>query len=194
MALTEILDLALEIDRLEALPRMGWLMRGVRQPESVAAHAYGVACWAMLLADRLGGVETLKVLRMALLHELGEIKLTDIPKVGEQYLPAGAKEEAERRIAAELLAPLADWGEEYAALFAEYQAGQSPEARLVRAADKLQMMAKALRYEQSGYREIEEFWAFPGNFADQNLPEVRALFAELRARHQRDVPCSAAGS
>jgi len=182
VSLTKVLELAMQLDRLESLPRMGWLMRGVRQPESVAAHVFGVACWAMLLADRLDGIDVLKVLRMALLHELGEIKLTDIPRIAESYLPAGAKDAAERRIAAELLAPLGEQGEAYLALFAEYQAGQSLEARLVRGADKLQMMGKTLCYEQDGYRRLAEFWRFPPNFADHEIPEVRTLFAELRAR------------
>jgi len=180
-----VVDLALEADRLDSLPRTGWLLRGVAAPETVAAHCFGTAFWAMLLADLFPGADALKMLRMALLHELGEIKLGDIPKIGAAYLPPGAKDEAERRIAAELLAPLAARGEKYAALFAECQAATTIEAKLVRAADKLHLMMKALRYELDGARGIAGFWRHAANFPDFGLPEIRALFDELRGRRPR---------
>ena len=185
-----LIDLAMQLDRLEALPRMGYLMRGIAHPESVAAHVFGVAVWSMLLADELGGVDTLKVLRMALLHELGEVKLTDIPKIAEEYLPPGAKDAAEQKIAAELLAGLDARGEAYAQLFAEYQEARTREARIVHAADKLQMMAKVLRYQQNGAMGVAGFWNYPPNFRDFDLPEVGAIFAELRRRR----PAATTGS
>ena len=40
-----------ELMRLKSTPRIGWLLRGVRDVESVAAHSFGVAVIAMLLAD-----------------------------------------------------------------------------------------------------------------------------------------------
>ncbi|NLH49109.1 MAG: HD domain-containing protein [Myxococcales bacterium] len=185
-----LIDLAMQLDRLESLPRMGYLMRGIAHPESVAAHVFGVAVWSMLLADELGGVDPLKVLRLALLHELGEVKLTDIPKIAEEYLPLGAKDAAETKIAAELLSGLEVRGEEYLRLFTEYQEARTREARLVHAADKLQMMAKVLRYQQNGATGVDGFWNHAPNFRDFDLPEVREIFAELRRRR----PVVATGS
>ncbi|MBK7599669.1 MAG: HD domain-containing protein [Acidobacteria bacterium] len=37
--------------RLKAVPHVGWLLRGVRDVESVASHTFGVAIVSMLLAD-----------------------------------------------------------------------------------------------------------------------------------------------
>lgn len=182
MKVREIVDLLLEVDRLEAYPRMGYLMRSVAAPESVAAHSYGMTMWAMLLVDHFPEADAEKTLRMALLHELGEVKLGDIPKRGENFLPAGAKDEAESKIAACLLAPLEELGERYRQLFEEFIAGETLEARLVKAADKLQMMAKVLRYERAGNRDMAEFWNYPPNFVEQDLDLVRALFTELRRR------------
>ncbi|MDP8225451.1 MAG: HD domain-containing protein [Candidatus Lernaella stagnicola] len=182
-----IVDFALQVDHLEALPRMGYLMRGISHPESVAAHVYGVTFWAMLLADRIAGADTLKALRMALLHELGEIKLTDVPKIAEKYLPAGAKEQAETAIANELLDILGGDGEAFKEMFAEFQAAESLEARIVRAADKLQMMLKVLRYEMDGHRGILGFWNYEPNFRDYGLPEARDLFEELRRQRPQKL-------
>ena len=67
-----------ELMRLKSTPRIGWLLRGVRDVESVAAHSFGVAVIAMLLADRARarGVEVNveRLLRMALLHDLTETR------------------------------------------------------------------------------------------------------------------------
>ncbi len=182
MTATTIVDFALQADRLDMLPRTGWQMRGVARPETVAAHCFGTALWTMLLADETPGVDADKALRMALLHELGETKLSDIPKIAESYLPPGAKDDAERRIAAELLEPLGARGAACLALVVEFQAGATVEAKLVRAADKLHMMMKALRYELDGNRGVAEFWSYEPNFPDYGLPLVRELFAALRAR------------
>jgi len=177
-----IVDLALQVDRLEALPRIGYVMRGVGRPESVAAHVYGVVFWTMILADHVAGVDANKAMRMAILHELGEVKLGDVPKIAEAYLPPGAKDSAEGKIVAELVAQLGATGKNYLELFHDFQQLRSLEARVVAAADKLQMMLKVLRYEMDGHRGVAGFWNFEPNFRDQDLPQVRALFSEIRRR------------
>ncbi|MDX9833340.1 MAG: HD domain-containing protein, partial [Anaerolineae bacterium] len=44
------------------------------------------------------------------------------------------------------------------ALWQEFEDRASPEGRLVRDADKLEMMVQCLRYEQAGSRGLDEFW------------------------------------
>jgi putative hydrolase of HD superfamily len=61
----------------------------------------------------------------------------------------------------------------------EFEAGETLEARLVRAGDKLQMLAKVLEYEKSGEGDLGEFWVNPGNFRDAGLESVRELHAEI---------------
>lgn len=182
MNIEATIDLMLELDRLEALPRSGFLLRGVRNPESVAAHVYGTTLWAMLIADAIEGADALKAMRMALLHELGESKLTDVPIRGAKYLPKGAKEAGELSITEELLEPLAEQGTAYLGLYREYLAGESLEARIVAVADKVHMMMKVLSYERSGQRGLDEFWEVKKNFEEHGLPFIDDLFAELRAR------------
>src|SRR5947209_12195820 len=70
-----MLSVLLELQRLKRLDRTGWVLRGLPPgAESVAAHSYGVALAAMLLADECTarGVElnVERVLRLALRHDL----------------------------------------------------------------------------------------------------------------------------
>jgi len=184
MKIKETLDFLLEADRLEAFPRMGYLMRGVPRPESVAAHVHGTIWVAMMLADAIPGANVERTMRLALLHDLGEVRLTDIPYRGGLHFPPGVKDAAELSVADALLSKLGAAGQRYLDLFREYQAGESLEARIVLAADKLQMILKVVRYEQAGQRGLDDFWNTPENFRDHGLPLVADLFAELVARRE----------
>src|SRR4028119_444796 len=91
----------LELQRLKRLDRTGWVLRGLAPgAESVAAHSYGVAFAAMLLADevRARGVEVdvERVLRIALLHDLAEARTGDMPRTMALYYGAEARRAAER--------------------------------------------------------------------------------------------------
>jgi putative hydrolase of HD superfamily len=176
-----LLDLLLETATLKRLPRAGWLMRDVPHVESVAEHSYGVAFVALALADSLGDwtLDLEKVLVMALLHDLGEVRLTDLPASANRLLPEEVKSQAEARAVGELLAPLPTAGR-LAALWQEFEEQASPEGRLVRDADKLEMMVQCLRYEQAGSRGLDEFW----QAMDQrrwHYPLCAELYAKLKA-------------
>src|SRR5688500_9308024 len=83
----------------------------------------------------------------------------------------------------EVLAPLP---ERALGLYREYQEGTSPEARLVKACDKLQLMLKVAVYERWGTGALSEFWDNPDNFPDPGFPPVRALFEELLRRRRQE--------
>ncbi len=180
-----IIDLILELDVLEKLPRMGFLLQGVTDPESVAAHCFGVALTAMLMADAMEEeVDAERVLRMALLHEVSEAKVTDLPYRALRYIDPQTKSRAERAVVHDLLGPM---NEAYASLWEEFEAAETLEARIVRAADKVQMMAKVLRYEREGRGNLADFWVnVEFNENDWGIPLARALFEEIRRRHKGD--------
>ena len=72
------------LPQLKQLYRQGWLKRGVppERCESVAEHTLGVAVLVMLLADtRFPELDAQKVLRMALLHDFGEIDAGDFTPI-----------------------------------------------------------------------------------------------------------------
>ena len=126
--------------------------------ESVAEHSFGVAFVALALADVLDeGLDLEKVLVMALLHDLAEVRLTDLPSTAVHLIPTETKSQAEATAIADLLAPLPAAGR-LKGLWQEFEDSASPEGRLVRDADKLEMMVQCLRYEMAGSRGLDEFW------------------------------------
>jgi putative hydrolases of HD superfamily len=176
-----------ELLRLKALPRTGWLLRGVRDVESVADHSYGVALIAMALADcaRARGlqVNVEKVLRLALLHDLTEARTGDLPATIKRYFPAESLQHADEQAASEILAKLDGLGATYLALWREYEERRTLEARLVKAADKLDLLFQAREYEKGGARGLQEFWENAAtDFAGLGLEELLDdLLAELTA-------------
>ena len=177
-----------ELTRLKALPRTGWLLRGVRDVESVAEHSYGVAFMAMWLADRARtqgrAVNVEKVMRMALLHDVTEARTGDLPATIKPYFSAEALQAADERIAREMFAPLGEIGASYLALWHEYEARVSLEARIVKAADKLDLLLQAYEYERGGAQMMSEFWENT-DFASLDLDDLLAdvIAALQQKRH-----------
>ena len=122
-------------ERLKTVTRSGWTSTG--KPESVAEHTWRLGLMAMLLYGRAPGVDLARLLRMCLIHDLGEAIRGDVPAPA-QAAP-GAKSADERADLLELTAPLpAPLREEIVGLWDEYEAAQSGEARLAKGLDKLE--------------------------------------------------------
>jgi putative hydrolase of HD superfamily len=183
-----LVDLLLEAATLKRTPRTGWEMRGVPRVESVAEHSFGVVFVAMALADviedearRESRARTLnleKILLIALLHDLAEVRLGDLPVSAQRLIPPEVKSNAEASALEDLLAPLPMAGR-WTALWQEFEAQTSPEGRLVRDADKLEMMVQCLRYEQAGSKGLEEYWQAMDCW-EWHYPLCAELYARLR--------------
>ncbi|HEY8021883.1 MAG TPA: HD domain-containing protein [Thermoanaerobaculia bacterium] len=174
-----LLDLLLEAQILDRIPRSGYVLRGVAEPESVTEHSWHVLFLVWTLGPRVPGIDVGRAVEIALVHDLAELRIGDLPRTAAHYFPAAAKRTAESAAMADVLAPLPARARE---LFAEYQEGTSPEARLVKACDKLQLMLKVAVYERWGTGALAEFWDNPDNFPDLGIEPVAELFEELRRR------------
>jgi putative hydrolase of HD superfamily len=186
-----LLDLLLEVQTLDRVPRAGYALRGVAEPESVTEHCWHVLFLVWALGREVADEEALDVHRameIALVHDLAEMRVGDLPRTASRYFPPGAKKAAETAAMEEILAPLPARSRE---LYAEYVAAESPEARLVKACDKLQLMLKVSVYERWGACGLKEFWDEPANFPDGGFAPVRALFAELRRRRAAALAAAA---
>jgi putative hydrolase of HD superfamily len=156
-----MLSTLIELQRLKRLDRTGWTLRGLPNgTESVAAHSFGVCAAAMLLADELLAqgvtVNVEKVLRMALLHDWAEVRVGDMPRIATGYFGADARKQAESRAFADVVSELKN--ELYTALHDDYERRDSLEARLVKAADVLDLLVQLLALERAGARGLDEFW------------------------------------
>jgi putative hydrolase of HD superfamily len=159
-----MLKTLIEIQRLKSLERTGWMLRGLPPgAESVAAHSYGVAVAAMMLADTLRergvALDIERVLRVALMHDWAEARLGDMPRTGSVYFSADERRRAERAAFDDIALGLgASFETKYSELHEDYEERGSLEARLVKAADIIDLLAQALAFERAGVRGLDEFW------------------------------------
>lgn len=172
-----------ELHPLDRVPRAGYLLRGVTEPETVAAHSFSLALLTLLFAERHADrFNADKAVAMALVHDTAEARMMDIPRIACTPELQAAKGAAERAIVESFFAGVSD---RLIDCHRELEEGRSPEARLVKALDKAQMLIKVLRYEAEGRGRLGDFWDNPASFDDYGLPEVAALFRAIRARAGR---------
>jgi putative hydrolase of HD superfamily len=160
---SEIVELFFEISRLKQLYRQGWLQRSVpeKECESVAEHIFGVTWLVMLIADLyFPELNSEKVLRLSLIHDLGEIDAGDLtPADGIHQTEKSA---LERKSVHRIFKNLNN-RQRYLDLWEEYEEGKTPEAILVRQVEKLEMAAQAKIYELLGRENLSEFFKSAGN-------------------------------
>jgi putative hydrolase of HD superfamily len=146
-----MIDELLSAYRLKDEPRAGWALRDVEQPESVADHSWGTALLCLLHAEE-AGVDAEHCLRIALVHDIAEAEVGDVPRrVSEADQPMSRAEKArrEQRAMARLAdGPLAETVE----LWREYEEADSAEAVFVRDMNLVDMCLQALFYEHAGRR------------------------------------------
>jgi putative hydrolases of HD superfamily len=161
-----MLSTLIELQRLKSLDRTGWVLRGLPPgTESVASHSFGVAATVMFLADRLvaSGVslDLGRTLRMALIHDWAEARIGDMPRTAIPYFGAEVRRAAESKAFADIAKGTGE-AEVYQELFEDYEQRASLEARLVKAADIIDLLVQVLALERAGYRGLDEFWEVAG--------------------------------
>jgi putative hydrolase of HD superfamily len=174
-----LLELLLELETLDRVPRSGYALRGIADPESVAEHLGHLATLVWLLSFEEPDLDGARAVEIALVHDLAELRVGDLPRTASDYFPPEVKHDAERRAAADLLAPAHPRALER---YREYDRKASREARFVAACDKLQLMLKASVYEAWGHGGLAEFWDHADNFPSDEFGSVARLFAALRTR------------
>ena len=161
--------------RLKSELRRGWVLKlGMRSPESVADHTYRTALMAMVYSD-LRGLDTRKVLKMALIHDLPEALTGDsIPGERTKRQKLALESGAMKKILGRL-PPVQR--KEYWAIWTEFSRGESEEARLVRQVDKLEMAVQASEYGGARARpRAEEFMETArASVKDEDLLELLDL-------------------
>ena len=148
-----IVEFLFEVGMLKRTPRSGWQFLGTGS-ESVAEHVYRTTMVAFVLARLNGTVDTDKVLRLALAHDLPEARTGDLNYVNQKYVTAD-----EERAADDMASGL-PFGEELRELMAEYREEASPEAVLVHDADQLEMLLELKEKLDSGCQAADDWTPF----------------------------------
>jgi len=132
---------------LKNLPRAGWLLLGIRQPESVADHSFRVGLTGITLAA-LAGADVGHTAALCLVHDMAEARIGDQPSVARAYVTTAVPE----AVAAHQTAGMpTDTAKVIQQLVAEFEAAQTLEAQLARDADKLETMLQAAEYAAQGF-------------------------------------------
>lgn len=186
MDTSAILNLLIHGNQLKRTVRTGWLQRGIPDAENVAAHSYGTAFIALVMAEAIAEPLNLqKILVMAVIHDLPEGLTTDIPTPTWKLLPPGVKEDVERSAMQTILGDL-PFKQNLMIYWEELQKNATDEARLVHDCDKLDMYLQALMYEQqTGNQRLNEFWEREPSFAYQETQAVFRAIAGLRPHSLR---------
>jgi putative hydrolase of HD superfamily len=148
-----------ELCQLKQLYRQGWLRDGVSRErcESVAEHSFACTVLATWLAQAYyPELDACKVLRMALLHDFGEIYTGDL--IPDDAVAPDEKHRREVGSVAQVFGKLPG-GAAYLSLWEEYERNETAEARFVRQIDRLEMGLQASVYALQGLVEPDEFIA-----------------------------------
>lgn len=155
-----MVDLFLTLYRLKDEDRRGWVLRGVRKPESVSDHSWGTAIICLIIGPK-ARVDVPRAVSMAIVHDLAEALTGDVPAriVGGGVVDNPTKKSDERRAFEGLadLVPFPSPGfEEARSLWEEYEHAQSPEALFVRDMNLIDMCLQALIYDFHGRAEAAQ--------------------------------------
>ncbi|KAK7133820.1 hypothetical protein R3I94_015623 [Phoxinus phoxinus] len=171
------------VGQLKRVPRTGWVYRNVKQPESVSDHMYRMSMMALTIQDI--SVNKERCMKLALVHDLAECIVGDIAPADNVSKTEKHRRENEAMVH---ITGLLDDGlrKEIYNLWEEYEAQSSPEAKLVKEFDQLEMIIQAHEYEELEGKpgRLQEFFtSTEGRF---HHPEVLSLVKSLneeRARH-----------
>lgn len=127
-------DFLIDVEQLKLVSRRGYVSDHSRR-ENSAEHSWHLALGVVTVARELGvTVDLHKAVLMALVHDLCEIDAGDTPLYG----PARPDQhEAERRCMERLAEHGISMGPEILALWLEYEAQETPEARWVKVMDRV---------------------------------------------------------
>ena len=135
--------------QLKCVKRAGWISKvRVQNPESVADHTYSMCAISMVLSDLLG-LDTQRVLKMVILHDLAESIIGD-------YMPGEITKKqklSQERNAMNSILCCLPYGIRlnYKKIWQEYSLNKTNVARFVHRVDKLEMALQARQYAKEGY-------------------------------------------
>ncbi len=170
-----------EAERLKSTLRSGHTSSG--RPESTAEHTWRLCLMAMVFRTEFETLDFTKVLKLCVIHDLGEALSGDIPAVLQHSTPdKSANERADLLMLMQPLPPAMQ--AEFLELWEDYEYAASPEARMVKGLDKLETI---LQHNQ-GKNPPDFDYAFNLGYGQKHMdshPLLRQIRNVLDADTQR---------
>jgi 5'-deoxynucleotidase YfbR-like HD superfamily hydrolase len=169
-----IIKFFIEIGKLKEMPRRGWVIRDVKNPESIADHTFRAAMMAWVLASRKDKKINLeKLIKISLIHDLCEVYAGDITPY-DSILPTDKKRRLEmlktwprftekqkkrmaeskykkekaglEKLTKDLPAGLKN---EMMSLWLDYEKGKTPEGKFFQHTDRMEGFLQAAEYSRT---------------------------------------------
>jgi len=181
----DIIDFMEYVIKLKKTKRTGWIDVGIKDCESVAEHSYATAILAMMLARRFKLDEN-RMIKMALIHDLAESVIGDInfKDIHDGKISIKEKFEKEKKAMKDIISNLED-GEEIYNLWLEFEEQKTPEAKILKQLDKIELLLQANEYEKEhGKEKIDVFWNYLPQYKIEN-EYLKSLIEELKKRRKK---------
>ena len=173
----KITNFLFEANMLSDLPRSGYAFLGSGR-ESVAEHVYMTTMICFAISRMVPDINREKLLSMALTHDLAEARTGDLNYVQKRYVYA-----MEEKAAAEMTEGL-PFGDDVIALIDEFNASETPEAKLAKDADQLSFIMALKKQIDVGHRGAEKWLPY---IMDRLQTETgKALAESILASHWDD--------
>ena len=168
-----------EAEKLKNVLRSGFTSEG--RSESTAEHTWRLCLLAMVFEDQLRHLDFGKIMKICVLHDLGEAIGGDIAAI-EQKDDSG-KSEQERNDLLKLMRPLdTQIRQAFLSLWEEYENASSPEAQAVKALDKIETLIQ----HNQGANPPDFDYEFNLSYGEK-YTGADPLFSEIRALIDKDT-------
>jgi len=145
-----IVNFFFELGTLKRIPRSGWRNIGIKNPDSVAGHAFATAQIAYILG-KIEKVNAERAALIALFHDNGEARIGDHNLIAQIYLETG---QAEKTAFLDQIRTLPE-SEAIKEFYNEWEAQKTPESIVAKDADRLELAVQAKCYLDSGNKLVE---------------------------------------
>uniref|UniRef100_A0A336LMJ8 5'-deoxynucleotidase HDDC2 n=1 Tax=Culicoides sonorensis TaxID=179676 RepID=A0A336LMJ8_CULSO len=176
------------VGKLKHIKRTGWMLRDVKDCESIAGHMYRMSMMTFLLPENTG-LDRIKCMEIALVHDLAEASVGDITP----YCGISREEKLRREFdAMKDISKLAHASsDKLMTLFEEYEKGETAEAKFVKDLDRLDLIMQAFEYEKrdENPERLQEFFDnTEGKFQHPFIKKiVDEIYAQRLMHQKKDV-------
>lgn len=146
----DLLEFLAMAEKLKCNTRHSYTSSG--RHESVAEHSFRLALMAYMVSDEVPEIDTDKVIRMCLIHDLGEAITGDIPS----FEKTDSDEAAEDSAVSGFVNQLPEyWKKQLGEMYSEMNELKTPEAKLYKALDKLEAVIQHNEADISTWLPLE---------------------------------------
>jgi len=193
LIMDKVLHFLIEVGKLKKMPRRGWVLRKIKNPETIAAHTFRMVIMAWVLGQNKK-INLTKVIKTALIHDLCEVYAGDTtpydkilaknkkelkelmskwPRFSKKEKEKNFKEKYKKEYKSlkKLVSGLSPkLKKEIKTLWVDYEKGLTPEGKFVRQLDRVENLLQALEYwkEKKSFA-IEPWWVQIEELVDDSV-------------------------